>query len=190
VDPLSIRAYARHRKELGLTGGTHRAVQVAIARGRLKSSVSIENGKPKIDPVAADQEWTANTDTLRARGGGDPTKGRPFGSLDGPPKDDARESGDLSVADQARQAQAFRLTYQAKLAELEYRQRVAELIVAADVLFEQTKAARELRDRLRAMRDRLAPLLAAETDPHRVGLLLEGEIDRALAEFVRSLQAA
>lgn len=188
MDALSIRAYAAHRKGLGLSGGTHRAVQVAIVRKRLVASVRVVDGKPKIDPVLADQEWAQNTDALRARGGGDPTTGRPLGSLDRPPNDDARESPNQSVSDMAREAQAFKLTYQAKLAELEYRTRVGELVEADKVKLEQSKAVRALRDRLRAMPDRLSPLIAPETDPHRCRILLVAEFDRALAELARALR--
>lgn len=185
---LSIRAYARHRRELGLSGGTHRAVQVAIARGRLEESVQVVDGKPKIDAVAADQEWNSKTDALRSRGGGNPTEGKPLGSLDAPPRIDAREAGDPSIANQARQAQAFKLTYQAKLAELEYRQKTGELISAKDVELEQVRAARSLRDRIRAIPDRMAALLAAETDPHRCRILLAGELDQALGDVARALR--
>lgn len=183
---LSLRAYARHRKDLGLKGATHRAVQKAIADGRIEGAVRVVNGDAKIDPVVADQEWASKTDALRSNAGGDPTTGRPLGDLDGAPRVEARE-GSSSVADQARAAQAVRLTYQAKLAELEYRQKVGELVEAALVEREQHRAARALRDRIRAIPDRMAAGLAAETDPHRCRLLLAGEIDQALAEVARLL---
>jgi hypothetical protein len=53
---LSQRGYARHRKELGLRGGSLRAVQIAIERERIPV---LPDGK--IDPVAADLAWSANT---------------------------------------------------------------------------------------------------------------------------------
>lgn len=185
---VSVRAYARHRRELGLSGGTHQAVRVAIARGRLESSVRIVDGKPKIDVAAADQEWIEKTDTLRGARGGDPTQGRPLGGLDTAPKTDARESEEPTVREQAQAAQAIRLTYQAKLAELDYRQRAGELVVAADVALAHTRAARTLRDRVRAIPDRLSAQLAAETDPHRCRSLLVGEIDQALGDVARALR--
>lgn len=188
TEGLSIRAYARHRRELGLSGGTHRAVQKAIADGRLERSVAVVDGKAKIDPVRADQEWAAKTDTLRANAGGDPTAGRPLGALDDAPRSSAREGSD-EVAGQARRAQAIRLTFQAKLAELEYRQRVGELVEAKDVELEQHRSARAVRDRIRAVADRLAAGLAAENDPHRVRMMLAGELDQALGEVSRILSS-
>lgn len=51
-----IRAYARHR------GITHRAVQVAVDRGRLDASVTrTEDGRVVIDFALADAEWQANS---------------------------------------------------------------------------------------------------------------------------------
>jgi hypothetical protein len=185
---VSVRAYARHRRELGLSGGTHQAVRVAIARGRLESSVRIIEGKPKIDVEAADREWIERTDSLRGARGGNPTEGRPLGSLEGAPKTDARESEEPSVAEHARAAQAIRLTYQAKLAELDYRQRSGELVVAADVALAHTRAARTVRDRLFAIPDRLAARLAAETDPHRCRTLIVGEIDQALGDIATAVR--
>lgn len=51
-----MRAYAAHRKRLGLPGATHRAVQKAIAAGRI-----VRRPDGRIDPVAADAAWSAGT---------------------------------------------------------------------------------------------------------------------------------
>ena len=59
---MSQRAYARHRKESGLVGGTLNAVQKAIAAGRIK----LTDGK--IDSIQADSEWESNTDEGQRRG--------------------------------------------------------------------------------------------------------------------------
>ena len=52
---LGIRAYALSRKERGLPGGTHQAVRKAIASSR----ITLVAGK--IDPDAADYQWSTNT---------------------------------------------------------------------------------------------------------------------------------
>jgi len=188
---VSLRAYARSRRERGLPGGTHAAVRKAIAAGRLERAVVVREGKPSIEPELADAEWERRTDATMSRGpeqSGDPTAGRPGGSLDDAPAFEARASSDSGVAEQARRAQAVRLTFQAKLAELEYRQRSGELVRAEDVRLEQSRAARAVRDRLRALPDSSASLLAAETDPHRVRALLSAQIDRILADLARQLR--
>lgn len=56
---LSQRAYAKHRKELGLPGGTLRAVQKAIRDQRIQ----IVDGK--INPEQADAAWHENTNPLK-----------------------------------------------------------------------------------------------------------------------------
>jgi phage terminase Nu1 subunit (DNA packaging protein) len=66
-EPLSLRAYARHRKELGLTGGHLQAVQRAVESERI--TYVLVNGLKRIpDPDAADREWAENTDHSRAPG--------------------------------------------------------------------------------------------------------------------------
>ena len=55
-EPLSLRAYAKHR------GVTHTAVRKAIAAGRLVESVVEVDGQPAISSaVLADEEWDRNT---------------------------------------------------------------------------------------------------------------------------------
>lgn len=64
AEPISARAYARHR------GCSAPAVLKAIDRGRLRLSIVIDgDGKAKIADVAlADREWAENTDLSRASG--------------------------------------------------------------------------------------------------------------------------
>lgn len=54
---LSLRKYAEHRKALGLSGGTLRAVQKAIERGAI---VKLPGGR--IDPEDADRRWDRHSD--------------------------------------------------------------------------------------------------------------------------------
>jgi hypothetical protein len=59
---LSLRAYARHRAELGLPGTSHKAVQKAVAAGRIRLSPD-----GKVDSDEADRLWAANTDESQRR---------------------------------------------------------------------------------------------------------------------------
>lgn len=55
-EPISLRAYARHRRV------SAEAVSKAIAVGRLTASVTLVDGAPKIANAAlADEEWARNT---------------------------------------------------------------------------------------------------------------------------------
>lgn len=56
-EPISLRAYAAHRKAAGLSGGSLRAVQVAIAAGRVTADA---DGKIA-DAAQADAQWAATT---------------------------------------------------------------------------------------------------------------------------------
>jgi hypothetical protein len=60
---LSLRAYAAHRKALGLSGGSDAAVRKARDAGRI---TVLNDGT--IDPVAADAAWGGSTDTAKLRG--------------------------------------------------------------------------------------------------------------------------
>ncbi|MFM9890722.1 MAG: hypothetical protein ACKVOE_08825 [Rickettsiales bacterium] len=53
---LSLRAYAAHRKNRGLSGGSHASVQKAIKAGRIT-----QEHDGKINPARADCEWAGNT---------------------------------------------------------------------------------------------------------------------------------
>jgi hypothetical protein len=56
--PLSLRAYARHRRQQGLPGATLRAVAEAAAAGR----IDVGPGQTIADPVATDLAWAERTD--------------------------------------------------------------------------------------------------------------------------------
>ena len=60
--PITITAYARHRKEKGLKGGTHQAIKKAIDSARLLTCI-IEVNKKKMITCAkeADLEWESKT---------------------------------------------------------------------------------------------------------------------------------
>lgn len=60
ADHVSQAAYARSRRERGLTGTTRQSVERALADGRIHTE---EDGK--LDPERCDREWEANTDPLK-----------------------------------------------------------------------------------------------------------------------------
>lgn len=59
---MSLRAYARHRKDRGLPGGSDTAVRKAIQAGRISK---LPDGT--IDPETADAEWSGSTDRAKVR---------------------------------------------------------------------------------------------------------------------------
>lgn len=109
-EPVSLRAYARHRKDAGLAGGTLRAIQVAIKSGRLSKALT-PDGQISVD--AADAEWLATTHVDRIPITG-PT------SVGAPPPDLA-------------ESRARREAAEASLAEIELAEKRRELVLAKDV---------------------------------------------------------
>ena len=57
---MSLRSYAKHRRNAGLPGGTLSSVQAALASGRIATD---EAGL--INPVVADRAWEENTDPMK-----------------------------------------------------------------------------------------------------------------------------
>jgi hypothetical protein len=98
----------------------------------------------------------------------------------GPAEPDADEHGYLAH-------RAKREEFQAKRAELDYHERVGTLVHAADVREQQFTIFREMRDNILAISTRIAPRLAAETDPLRIQVMLDDEHRKALNELARAL---
>ena len=110
---LSLSAYARHRRASGLTGGTLRAVQVAIQGGRLRTSLT-EDGRIR-DASEADAEWLANTHSNRVPHTG-PTS--PNGVAAPPELGESRKRKEAALAE---------------LAEIELAEKRGDLVLARDV---------------------------------------------------------
>lgn len=75
-------------------------------------------------------------------------------------------------------SRAVRETYQARLAKLEFEQKSGKLVEVDQIKVRAFKLARSARDQLLTMPDRLAPILASETDVLEVHRLLTEDIER------------
>jgi hypothetical protein len=173
---LSPTAYARHRKALGLPGGTHVAVLKAIKAGRIEPEPD-----GSIDPAKADAAWNANTDAGRRR---NPPKEV---DREEPPAAPARvaaaqDSPVLPGGPSYAQSRAIREAYAARLAKLDYEERSGALVRTDRVKVGWFNALRVVRDRILNLPDRLAPLLAAESDERRVREMLVVELRTVLAD--------
>jgi hypothetical protein len=84
-------------------------------------------------------------------------------------------------------ARAKREKMAAEAAELNYLERVGTLVSVDAVREQQFSIVRKLRDNILAIGSRLAPRLAAETDPVRVQHLIDEEQRKALNELSRAL---
>jgi hypothetical protein len=81
------------------------------------------------------------------------------------------------------QSRAVRELYLAKLAKIEFEERTAKLVSRDEVTVTAFTKARTVRDSLLNIPDRVAALLAAETDPCTVHQILSDEIRKALIEL-------
>lgn len=180
---LSVRAYAKHR------GVSHPAVLRALNTGRISSRPD-----GKIDPAVADAEWDARTD---------PT--RPLNSVTGNPKHrrgaDGFSSATLGtgaaggaggagsaiahVANQYASARAVREAFEAKLSELEFRERSAKLVDADEVRAATFTLARKMRELLLTVPDRVSPILAPIGDALVIHRLLSEELLRVAGEIAK-----
>ncbi len=151
---VSIRKYAAHR------GVSHTAVQKAIKQGRVKTTPD-----GKIDVEQADRDWGRNTSPVNA------------------PKRAPKATGDLGGGPTYAQSRAVRELYLARLAKIEFEERAGKLVSRDEVTVAAFTKARTVRDNLLNIPDRVAAMLAAESDPGRTHQILTDEIRKALIEL-------
>lgn len=174
---MNLQAYANHRKALGLRGQSHVAVLNAINDGRLTPPAVERQGRSWIiNADLADAQWAGRTDPDNRGGMGGGTDlpiSRAVPAAAAPPQA-AKGGPPLAISKQVKAA------YEAKLTELEYKERSGEMVPANQVKAEAFALARALRDGLMRVADRLAPTLAATADARQVHHLLTEEIRVAL----------
>jgi hypothetical protein len=152
---LGLREYARQR------GTSLSTVQKAISSGRIST---LPNGM--IDSDVADREWRENTEP------------RPKGST----KRQQYDEGEVSGATQYTKARAVREHFLARLAQLEFQERTGELVRASEVKIAAFNHSRMLRDRILAVPDRVASIVASESDAAKCHSILAEELRKALNE--------
>jgi hypothetical protein len=153
---LSLRAYAKHR------GVSLAAVQKAIHSGRIAPTA-----EGLIDSDRADAEWNAKTRPGQRRTR--PAAGTPRGPAEAP----------ASGLDYFR-ARAIRESYLARLAKIEFEERIAKVVDRDEVQVAAFTRGRVVRDNMLNIADRVAATLAAESDVDRVHRILSDEIRMAV----------
>src|ERR1700676_3866604 len=145
---MSLRAYAKRR------GCAMSAVQKAIQSGRITTTAD-----GKIDPVQADAEWGENT----APRAGLPTRHR---NLPPPRRLSASISPDPALAGGGSYlvARGVREGFLARLAKIQYEEKLGKLINRDEVQVERFNTNRIIRDGVLNIPDRVSAQLAAETD--------------------------
>ena len=162
---MTQAAYARAR---GIAPPT---VLAAIKTGRLINSLSKdERGRLRINPVLADVEWAANT-----QGGKKPAPQQWASGADLPV-----DAADYNAS------RAKKESYLAELARLDYEEKNATLVAADDVKKTAFSVARQVRDGMLNIPDRVAAELAAMTDQFEIHRRLTVEIRKALESVLKA----
>lgn len=177
---VSLRAYARHR------GVSLRAVQKAIGSGRIEKSPD-----GRIDVAAADATWESRTAPRPGTAAQNRVASPPESLANGyvpretsnaPQFEPRSELPPGSGIDYSR-ARAVRESYLARLAKIEFEERAGKLVSRDEVQIAAHNKYRIFRDAILNIPDRVAAVLAAETDSAKVHAVLVAEIRRALEEF-------
>lgn len=171
---MNLKTYAAHRKAHGLRGGSHVSVLRAINAGRLfPPAVQQIDGRWIIDPVMADRQWASNTSP---RGGVAPAVApppAPAPAAAAVPAAAPPPSGPPALPQQTMggkaQAEAVRTMYQARLLELQYKEKQKELLPKEEVDRVWFEEYRRTRDSLR----RLPLLMIGEVAATAGGLTQE-----------------
>ena len=174
---ISLRAYAKHR------GVTLKAVQKAIESGRIHT-----NADGKLDAERADAEWARNTGPKARR---TVASSSPTPPPVEQPRPDSLGAGALDYA----KARAIIAHYEARLAKIDYEERIKKLINADEVSVAAFNLFRMFRDRMLNIPDRVVGALVAElreaiiaigVDPGVVKGLDLGKVHGILTAEIRS----
>lgn len=136
-----------------------------------------QEGKRLVDFDLTDRLVRNTTDMGRARNGANASPDRAPSVPIAPIADGGRVDAIF------RQAQAQERAYNAKLAELEYKRAIGEVVSAADVEAELSRVFAAFREAMMQIPARVSAVLAAETDPAKVAETLNDEIRRALLQL-------
>lgn len=169
---MNAAEYARHR------GVSRQQVTHYIKGGKITAK-RVGAGY-EIDPAVADAELDRN---LNPGWGG--RKGGPAGRMLEPstprpeaaaPPASAPLTGIPSYAD----SRAIRERYAAMILRLEYEEKSGKLVEKSELKLKLAKLHMGVRDALRTIPDRVAPIVAAETDQAKIHAMLLKEIGQAL----------
>lgn len=133
-----------------------------------------EGGRRVVDFELTDRLIRNTTDMGRSRNG---VNAKP-GSTPSLPVAPIAEAGRVDAI--FRQAQAQERAYNAKIAEIEYRQRAGELVRLSDVTAEYTRLLVALRETFLQLPSRVVPMLVADPSASAMDRVLRDEIVTAL----------
>lgn len=166
--------YARRR------GISPQAVNYAIRKGKIAAAV---DDAGMIDVVLADQLYAANTHpTVGWNGHGGRRKNNSPEEI----IENAKKLGvDPSNVPTLVESNTIHAAYKAKLAQIEYEEKVGTLVDTAVVKKEAFRLARITRDAMLSIPDRLSAEIAGMTDAFAIHAKLTDEIRTAIADITK-----
>jgi hypothetical protein len=140
--------------------------------------VKDDAGRDVVDFEMSDRLVRNTTDLGRARNGGNANGGHAPSA----PVEPLAAAGRVDAI--FRQAQAQERAYNAKIAEIEYRERAGELVRLSDVRAEHARLLASIREAFLQLPSRVVPLLAQDTTPAALDITLRREINSTLQMLV------
>ena len=203
---ISVRECARR------LGVSDTAVHKARKAGRITVASTTPEGWPLVAWPQARDDWGANSDaTKRTHVGATgtsparakyattpaevklPTRAQTLAGDIDPADAESPSPGRPAAAVQGpslAQSKAIREAYLARLAKLEYEEKTGKLVNAEDVKARAFKMAREARDAMLTLPDRLAPILASLTDVQEIHRVMREDIERTCADIAKKATLA
>jgi hypothetical protein len=183
---ISIREYARRN------GCSDTNIRKIIAQGRIVNGYVEQDGKRWIDPVIADEEWLLNKrSTVMERGDGARlagAKGRTTMAPINPEPDpipviESPAANARAQEENYKKARTAKAVFEAKNAELDYKERLGELVSKKSVYNALYGFGQQIRDAVQSIPNRVIDdILAAPSrvDAHNI---LKKAIDEALVKL-------
>lgn len=156
---MPMLSQAQFAKEMGVS---QEAVRLAIKSGRVVSWRE-EKGRVRIDSEKAKAEWAANTQKRT------------------PVQQEMRGVQGPTI----NQSRTILEEYRAKMAQADYEEKIGTLVLGDTVKKQAFASAREARDRLMNIPDRVAGLVAAESNERACHEILMQEIRAVCDELSR-----
>ena len=163
---MNLRKYAEDRKV------EYTQLSKWAGQGRFNSDAMRKDGRTwaVVDPQELDRQVAAANAPDRGGRGGAPAIDQAL----------QQQQNQAAAIPSFAQSRAIREAYAARLTRLEYDQRSAKLVDKNELKMRLAKLHMALRDSLRTIPDRVAPIVAAETDQAKIHAMLLKEIGQAL----------
>ena len=163
---MNLRKYAEDRKV------EYTQLSKWAGQGRFSSDAMRKDGRlwVVVDPQEMDRQVAA-------------AKAPDRGGRNGAPAIDqalVQQQNQAAAIPSFAQSRAIREAYAARLTRLEFDQRSAKLVDKNELKMKLAKLHMAVRDSLRTIPDRVAPIVAAETDQAKIHAMLLKEIGQAL----------